>query len=86
MIKNALYVIAVIVVFFYIARTTIVLRPFKVQFENIWGALGFLFLILALICLMVSGYKIGNLDGYRDGVHDMLQEVNKRLSQQQKDK
>lgn len=67
----------VIVGFMYVSKVNIQFNPFKISFGDITYGFGWLFILLAVICFQLSGYRTGNIEGYKEALQDVLNEAKK---------
>jgi len=71
--KTFISVALVLAMCLYVSRMNIQAKPFKVSFGDLPAGLGVLFIVLAVICFQLSGYKRGVKDGYSEAVDDVIE-------------
>jgi len=69
--KATLTLLFFVVIFFYIAETKISTKPFSIKFNDLSGALGFLFLALAIGCLSYSANQKGRNEMYEQIIKEI---------------
>ena len=84
--KTVIIISALVLVVAYLAHTTISLHPFKITLDRPYAALGFIFLLLALVFAAIDnqnvGYKNGFKNGYKSGINDSIEIIKKFKNEQ----
>ena len=60
----------VLLVFAFIAKTNVSFRPFKISFDAPYLAIGYFFLVVAIVFIQFQSNKDGKLSGYEKGLQD----------------
>lgn len=75
--KIGIYILILVLLFFYASDVKICFKPFKIYFNDLPYAIGFFLIIIGVVCIQVSGYRKGNLEGYKEAISDVKTEVSK---------
>lgn len=76
--KNLIWLIIILVVFFYLAKTSLQFKPFKVSFESLPYAIGFVFLLIAFVLFQYQSFSDGENKGYKKRISDLEELVKKQ--------
>lgn len=82
--KVLIYVVIFLVTLFYMAGPEIQFSPFKIHFSRIWSAIGFLFMAIGILFILLQGYREGHLEGYGKGCEDMSKAIIENLKEEKK--
>ena len=69
--KIVFQLLIVAAVFCYASSIQIKFKPFKVSFGDITYGIGWMLMMVAIICFQVSAFRKGSLDGYKEALHDV---------------
>lgn len=78
MIKLAFYVLLLLIIFISGSGINISFKPFKIWFNDLPLGIGISLIIAGVIFIQVSGYRKGNLEGYKEAIQDVIEEVKKK--------
>jgi len=69
--KWIFYLLVVVIGFMHVSKVAIQFKPFKISFADLPYGLGWLFVLIGIICFRSSAYREGNMEGYKEALHDV---------------
>ena len=75
--KWIFYLVLLVLGFMYVSKVSIQFKPFKISFADLSYGFGWLFALMSIIFFRYSAYREGNMEGYKEALHDVKVEFEK---------